>query len=259
MPVSFLPAAIQPIIGPLFQCGTSASCDINLAIAEAGKKGYRTANTDEPADATSTLLGVSNTTVFDIGDNTALKNIFGYRTTKSVQGSDIDGTAMPIVDTANLVNLKQVTDELQLSGQAFDNKLKYVVGGFYYKSSPNGTGGFQALHISVFGGLNDSQTVNYLSEESKALYGQVDYEIVPSLTATAGYRYSWDKSSGCAYSANYTLTSGGTPPTAGTQGFIPTQKQCETNSFTADPRAVSGSTIAQNFDQTSKKGTYTSR
>src|SRR3546814_12624606 len=82
---------------------------------------------------------------------------------------------MSIIDTHQVVRMKQVSDELQLSGAIIDNKLKYVAGAFYFKSSPNGLGGFQGLTDDVFNGLNDTTLANYLTEESKALYGQLDY------------------------------------------------------------------------------------
>src|SRR3546814_4250571 len=84
---------------------------------------------------------------------------------------------MSIIDTHQVVRMKQVSDELQLSGAIIDNKLKYVAGAFYFKSSPNGLGGFQGLTDDVFNGLNDTTLANYLTEESKALYGQLDYDL----------------------------------------------------------------------------------
>src|SRR3546814_9973065 len=89
--------------------------------------------------------------------------------------------------------MKQVSDELQLSGAIIDNKLKYVAGAFYFKSSPNGLGGFQGLTDDVFNGLNDTTLANYLKEERKALYGQLDYDLsglINGLGVTAGYRYN---------------------------------------------------------------------
>src|SRR3546814_1217703 len=98
---------------------------------------------------------------------------------------------MSIIDTHQVVRMKQVSDELQLSGAIIDNKLKYVAGAFYFKSSPNGLGGFQGLTDDVFNGLNDTTLANYLTEESKALYGQLDYDLsglINGLGVTAGYR-----------------------------------------------------------------------
>src|SRR3546814_14781764 len=74
---------------------------------------------------------------------------------------------------------------------------------------------------------------------------------------TCALPISWDKAFGCGYSADYSLSNGGTPPTPGSLGFLPTQNQCETGSFTPDSSASPGTTLAQNFSVKSKKGTYT--
>src|SRR3546814_11443416 len=89
-----------------------------------------------------------------------------------------------------------------------------------------------------------------------ALYGQLDYDLsglINGLGVTAGYRYTWDKAFGCGYSADYSLSNGGTPPTPGSLGFLPTQNQCETGSFTPDSSASPGTTLAQNFSVKSKR------
>lgn len=261
-PVYSLPAATLTAIGlggllnPSFHCGTSPHCDVDLALAQTDP---RVAYTDAPPEALSEIMGVSNTTTLDLGENHQLKNIFGYRTTASDQSTDIDGTALPIVQTANTVRLKQITEELQLSGEFLDGTLKYVAGLFYYKSSPDGLGGFQGLTINVFNGLQYQTTANYLTEESKAAYAQIDYDLsalIPGLGVTAGYRQTSDTQSGCAYTANYSPANIN-GPVANSQGFMPTESQCENNSFTTDPSAVPGTTSAQNFLAESDKGTYT--
>src|SRR3546814_5571489 len=66
-----------------------------------------------------------------------------------------------------------------------------------------------------------------------------------------------DWSSDVCSSDLYSLSNGGTPPTPGSLGFLPTQNQCETGSFTPDSSASPGTTLAQNFSVKSKKGTYT--
>lgn len=266
-PVYSLPAStltqlgLGGLLNPTFHCGTSPSCDIDLAIAFAkANPSGREAYTNMIPDGKTTVFGVSNTTSIDVTDNVQVKNIFAYRTTKDDNNTDIDGSALAIIDVVDRVRLQQITEELQLSGQLFNNKLKYVIGGFYYETKPNGVGGREADGISVFNGLNVTTNMNYQHEQTKAVYGQVDYDFsdfIQGLSATAGYRYSWDKTSGCVYIADYSLVNGGTPPRVGAFGFLPTEKQCESNAFTPDPAASPGSTIAQVFNQKSSKGTYT--
>jgi iron complex outermembrane recepter protein len=208
------PAALGPagaIASSLFQCTTSPLCNLRAYADYAAQQGVRHAALNTPATdgAYSKIFGISNTTTLDINEHTKLKNIFGYRTNDVLGLNDIDGTPLPIIDTQSYVRLKQVTEELQLSGDLFDNKLSYVVGGFYYKDSPNGLGGFQGLRINVFGGLNDTQSINYSTHVSKAIYGQIDYDLsdfVHGLKVTAGYRQTWDSTEGCTAFSNLGLT-----------------------------------------------------
>src|SRR6185369_13679530 len=121
-------------------------CDYNLfgQASVAGGHQITYSNVDPWLSAT-TIWGISNTTTIELGDHATLKNIFAYRTNDSLSIGDLDQTPLDIINTHSWIQLKQVTEELQLSGALFDNKLKYTVGGFYYKQSPNGPAGSQAL------------------------------------------------------------------------------------------------------------------
>jgi len=259
------------LLNPLVHCGTSPNCDIDLATAQAKVDGPRVQRTDQLPLQVSTVFGVSNATTFDIGDNTTLKNIFGYRTTANDAQVDIDGTAMPLVNIANRVRLKQITDEIQLAGKVGD--LKYVVGGFYLSTTPNGLGGFQSTSSFIFGALDAETNVNYYTEKSKALYGQIDYDLsrvlLEGLGFTAGFRYTWDEAKGCAYSRDYSVVNGGTPPGSGNYGFIPTYDECLTGAIPPDPKAsafildpvthlpVRAGTIWDNFSAKSSAPSWT--
>jgi len=213
--ITYLPPALLgpagAIASSMFQCTTSSFCNLRTFEAQQAQWGVRKAAVNTPAadNAFAKVFGVSNTTTLRAGEHITLKNIFGYRTNSILNLGDIDGTPMPIIDTANRVRLKQVTDEVQVSGEAFGGKLSYVVGGFYYKESPNGDGGFQGLRINVFAGLNDTQSINYAVHKSTALYGQFDYDLsdfINGLKATAGYRETWDSTGGCTAFSNLGLT-----------------------------------------------------
>jgi len=130
-PAPFGGMIAENLIG-LAQCGTSIACDYSKfqQVAKAAGPRVSFGNTDPWASVT-TIWGISNTTTIDLSDNVRLKNIFGYRTNDSYTNLDVDGTPLSVVDTQNRIRLKEVTEELQLSGSLFDNKLKYTVGGFY--------------------------------------------------------------------------------------------------------------------------------
>ncbi|MGE0386821.1 MAG: TonB-dependent receptor [Gammaproteobacteria bacterium] len=262
-----------PPLGALFGCTTSVYCNLERWSQVQQQLGLRTQaiNTDATDVAQTEIFGVSNTTTFEINDKLSVKNIFGYRTTDSLSNADIDGTPMPIIDTASRVRLNQLTDELQFSGTAFQDKLDYVVGGFYYRQGPDGDGGFQGLRINVFGGLNHTQSVNYAEQESKSIYGQFDLDVsewlLEGMKFTAGYRHTWDSTEGCASFA--TFAPGAYFPVGDTAPMV-TEDQCRAGNFQATgiptnfyatlpaalgggPNATGGSIPRVDTDQ----GTYT--
>src|SRR3546814_1587689 len=96
-----------------------------------------------------------------------LKNIFGYRYTGVSNFQDATGIAnapLPdlgpglaalgyipgqpgvLITTRNHSKSEQYTDEIQLSGTAFGDKLSWIVGAFYIKSKPAGVN-YLALDI----------------------------------------------------------------------------------------------------------------
>src|SRR3546814_3656222 len=88
--------------------------------------------------------GVTNTTSWEISDNVTLKNIFGYRENELETRGNNDGlpanpTGFVFYKTLHSQNNdRQISDELQIQGQAFDNKLDYILGAFYLKFEPDG-------------------------------------------------------------------------------------------------------------------------
>jgi len=86
----------------------------------------------------------ANTTEFELTDNLRIKNVFGYRDLDYLFSSDVDGTALPMIgartSTTGQVTLnpplghieaEQLSDELQLLGTAFDDKLEWIVGAYW--------------------------------------------------------------------------------------------------------------------------------
>jgi iron complex outermembrane receptor protein len=203
-----------PVTGPLFaanmiavtQCGTSLTCDYRLA-QQAGQASDRVQFTNvDPWDTVAIAKGISNTTTIRLGDKHTLKNIFGYRTFFSFNPVDNEGSAIDVADIKAQISVEQYTDELQLAGSFLNDRLKYTLGGFYYKEQPRGLGGNFGDEFNVFQGLSHAQVTDYITNKSKALYAQFDYSLdglVNGLSVTAGLRQTWDSVAGCTASATY--------------------------------------------------------
>lgn len=85
---------------------------------------------------------ISNITTIELGSNAKLKNIFGYNSSNYFDAQDLDGTRFGIDGRGNEDTgafggegqARQFSDELQVLGQAFANRLDYVVGAYYSHS-----------------------------------------------------------------------------------------------------------------------------
>src|SRR6201999_3564449 len=112
-------------------------------------------------------------------------------------------------------NLRQYTDEIQLHGKALNNKLTFLIGGFYFNSAPNGPfGGIGTSQdlLAAFGLGAPSVTGNpsnpnavpfgygFYSEQSTAVFFNLSYDLsglVHGLTLDGGFRYTTDKYQTC--------------------------------------------------------------
>ena len=76
--------------------------------------------------------GVTNKTQYTFGDYT-LKNIAGFRHLKWNQLQDLDGSALPWIYSSQNQDIKTISEELQLQGKSFDEKLSWIVGGYFFR------------------------------------------------------------------------------------------------------------------------------
>lgn len=205
---------------PYFDCGVRG-CDIDIALADQQAMGVRKTNTSIAPISNRDIWGVANTTTLDVGAVT-LKNIFGYRVAKLTTQRDGDGSNLRISDGIGRVDNSQVSNELQLLGNLFDDRLDWIVGGFYLKSQPGDVNGGTVL-APVLPGQSPVFQENYITTESKALFGQIGYDLsalLEGLKFNAGFRYTWDKSSGCTVSRTMSLGFVGNDNCATTGGRI---------------------------------------
>lgn len=132
---------------------------------------------------------------WELSDNLTVRNILGYQASKIFQRNDLDALPLPIIDTGvgNSVApgfAPEWTEELQLQGKAFDNKLTVTAGSFNRWTQNSAAPNYNA----IFGGLNGTVTKN--KGKTNALYAQGTYDlgaVVEGLSFTAGFRYSWEK------------------------------------------------------------------
>jgi len=129
--------------------------------------------------------GVSGTIDYDLSDSLAIKSITAYRELHWRVGMDLDGSPLDMLHTSFSMDQKQFSQEVQLLGNLLDNRLHYVLGGYYFKESGN-------LHdyVTFPAGILQVDGPNQLSTRNYAAFGQVDWRITDLIGITLGGRYT---------------------------------------------------------------------
>jgi iron complex outermembrane recepter protein len=153
--------------------------------------------------------GIIDILTWDITDYLSFKNIAAFQETKSDNLFDLDGTPLPILqgvdsrtwaNTSGLPDTDVFTEEAQINGKLFDDKLSYQLGGFLEYDKPLG---LPFYAIDVLGIPGSANIVSYGTRvQSHAIYTQETYDLsdisdaLDGFHLTAGFRYTWDYKSG---------------------------------------------------------------
>jgi len=142
--------------------------------------------------------GAQGVVSYKLGGAT-VKSVTAYRDMKAYFTRDGDNTPFTFRQTTNRDHQWQFSQELQVTGKALDDRLSYVLGGYYFKEKASDIATAD-LAIGLWPPLATvppfSPAVfvqNYTDNRSLAVYGQLDFEIVPKLSVTLGGRYTSDK------------------------------------------------------------------
>jgi outer membrane receptor protein involved in Fe transport len=133
--------------------------------------------------------GGSVTFDWRIRENMTLKSITGARSIVWDVGTDLDGTPESQQEVTDEQKQHQFSQELQLTGKAFSNRLDYALGLYYFTE-----GGyvhdfvpFNTAYLWIYDFKNDVNTKSY------AAYAHLDFKITDKFGITAGGRYSKEK------------------------------------------------------------------
>jgi len=146
---------------------------------------------------------VSNTTSYELSDNIQIKNIFGASHAETDSEQPQLGAPFITILTANVATGKSgnelevdsFSDELQLSGTAFDDDLTYIAG-LYIQRMESDTLWPQSYFDLTPWAAPVTATNNFrINNDTDAVYAQGTYNLhsltgVDSLRVTAGFRYT---------------------------------------------------------------------
>ena len=146
-----------------------------------------TASIDGGVYEKSRSYGHALTLTVDLGAAT-LKSITAYRNLEWSDGLDLDGSPLPVAFTQRITEYDAWSEELQLTGQAFNDRLTYVLGAFYFDENA-ATDNPQVY----FGGGTDLVSSYAAKTSALALYAQGDYKLTDAVMLTLGARYTHEK------------------------------------------------------------------
>lgn len=166
--------------------------------------------------------GFSMNVDWDIDENLSLRSITAYRNMDATFNNDADGSPLPIGSTFNKQKQDQISQEIQLIGTSFDDKLDWVIGAFYFdehgrddnvvrlisglydalEALPGTLNGSPLSAPTAPGGLGnpinpnldlDLNVLNIIDITSYAAFAQGTYQVSDKVSITAGARYSYEK------------------------------------------------------------------
>ena len=155
----------------------------NLANASTGN--IDTTYASGPDFARFDNFGGSVTVVHDITDNMAFKSITGYRQIKWDIGTDLDGTPETLQEVTDQQHQWQVSQEFQLTGKAFDGRLNYVTGLYYFEEA-----GYVHDFVPFESLLYVYDFQNDVNNKNEAAFFHADYKLTDQIGLTAGGRYT---------------------------------------------------------------------
>lgn len=137
---------------------------------------------NQPRGDTEQLIA-SLTMSYDF-DQATLKSITAFVGTEDYFATDFSGFGGILAgfDTDS----DQWTQELQLTGTAFDDKMNYILGAFYLNERST-----QDMSWFFFGPT--SRSFYDTGTDSYSVFGQADYAVTDQLTVTAGLRWTRDE------------------------------------------------------------------
>jgi len=130
-----------------------------------------------------------------LGDVT-FKSITAYRDLASTSRAELDGSPVPVTDFGTLDKEQdQITQEFQLVGTSWNDRLDYVMGFYYFKEGGGNESKNVALDFTAAGfpdPFSEIFTEIEIDNEAWAIYGQATLAdvLMPGLSLTLGARYT---------------------------------------------------------------------
>ena len=182
------------------QVGSHNGTPFTQAGAASGDYDNYSAN---PQPVQDTLAGISGTVSYDFGGMT-LKSITAFREGHDVFSRDADSSAAVYLEANRDMHSQQYSQEVQLLGKLFDDKLEYFFGGYYlFDKSHQFDRAFvlPGLAAATHNNVQDRSRSwdDRQNTTSKAIFAQFTYHFSPEVSLTAGLRSTEEKKDASVY------------------------------------------------------------
>ncbi len=173
---------------------------VHFAGVQAARGPYTVSVSSLPFHQANNLI-VSNISSFEIAPGLQLKNVLGYTNLRNFDGAEYDGSPFVVDERGTLGGRRrteQFSEELQLLGKAFSDKLSYVTGLYLNDEKTDERTNSFIFDFAPFAPANDQVNHGLTKRKSYALYGEGTYDLsqatgVEGLSFTLGARYTHEK------------------------------------------------------------------
>ena len=165
---------------PANPAGTTSGCANADNIALGANTGTM------PTFSNHDIYGFSGTMDWSVAENLQIKSITAYRNVDSTFAHDGDNTPYYLSWVRDEIYVQeQFTQEIQLQGTTFSERLQWILGGFYFTEDGNNYNPVDFATVDIESG-------GKFDHESIAGFAQGTFAITDQLHLTAGIRYTHD-------------------------------------------------------------------
>lgn len=155
-----------------------------------GTGGNAVTGQQNPLQNTMNEYGTSATLDYQIADNLTLKYIWSYRTFTANWSAASDLTPFALTGVDYLQGHRQFSNEIRLTGNLFDHRLEYTIGGFDYDARALETSASAFAADSYIGELPNFENIQGFSTNNESGYVHLDYHLTSKWSVSGGWRFT---------------------------------------------------------------------
>jgi iron complex outermembrane receptor protein len=127
-------------------------------------------------------------------DGATFKSISSFRQLKAAWAADVDNSPQYVAEEADVMKQHQFTQEFQLTGKSFNDRLDWMTGLYYFRERALMTFDVSIMPAFFYKlGLDLSEVLpDAILTNSSAAYAHVTYALTDRLSVIGGLRYTYE-------------------------------------------------------------------